>query len=107
MEIPSGCRNWSRAGAQHQRQRAEHAAMVSSGWPESQQAACRSLTRRIAFVALGVERKVDHHDGFFFTIPISRIMPMIATIVSQSPAAISARARRYRRMAGRENERCG
>ena len=52
------------AGAEHQRQRAEERRQRRhQDRPEAQQAGLVDrLARRLAFVALGVEREVDHHD---------------------------------------------
>ena len=52
------------AGAEHQRQRAEHRRhRRHQDRPEAQQAGLIDrLARRHAFVALRLEREVDHHD---------------------------------------------
>jgi hypothetical protein len=36
----------------------------------------RWLPRAFALLALGFEREIDHHDPFFLTMPISRMMPI-------------------------------
>jgi hypothetical protein len=48
---------------------------------------------RLAFVALRAQGEIDHHDSVFFTMPVSRMMPMSAMIeksVSVSRRAIRA-----------------
>ena len=66
MAMPSGWRSSEPVPVpEHQRQRAEHRGHGRHhDRPEAQQAGLIDrLARRLALVALGLEREVDHHDG--------------------------------------------
>ena len=68
MEMPSGWRKFGAgAGSEHQRQRAKDGShRRHQDRPESQQAGLVDrFPRRLALLALGVEREVDHHDRVF------------------------------------------
>ncbi len=68
MAMPSGRRRIrSRTLAESQRQAGDQRAHRGHhDWPESQQTGLMDcLKRAFAFVALGYQREVDHHDGVF------------------------------------------
>ena len=93
MAMPSGRRSSDpsplperqRNAAQQRRHRGHH------DGAEAQQAGFVNRIRRVLPVlALRLQREVDDQIPFFFTMPISRMMPMMATTLRSWPKRISA-----------------
>ena len=82
----------ARTSAKHQRQRAEYGGhRRHENRPEAQQARLvDGLLGRQPLGPLGIDGEVDHQNRVFFTMPMSRMMPIRAMMVRCSPASIMA-----------------
>ena len=93
MAMPSGRRSSEPGtGAKRQRQRAEHRRhRRHENRSKAQQAGFEDrVARALAFVPLGRQREIHHHDRVLLTMPMSRMIPIIAITVSSVCVIISA-----------------